>query len=1264
MELMKIRYSLERHLHDMADANKRIQSLESVYIIQKEKMEHFLSSIKTTFPTYSIHDAYHSDNIIIAIEELLGENRIHMLSGADTFLLLICAYMHDLGMLYTDEEVRNLWGSVEFKSFLHSCINGNTSLKEAAIMVNEKWKKEKSEVWALDIKKSIGLLLMEFFRSKHGERIEKITDKKYGIISELIRFDISFIPERISRLIYKISMAHNWNLDKLISDLPYQDTFNGEKMHPRFIAFLLRLGDLCDLDNNRFDRVSIATFGILDDDNLSHYFKHKSVNTLNISEDIIYINVDIREDDIDDECRYDWMKDETDFVRKKRVGNVFRATVKEHIFWRSWMEDEFNFGRLNCKKIFPSSMPMNLPQFEYKILINGEDSASAKENLRFNFSAEKAFSLIENISIYQDEKFIFVRELVQNAIDATKLQFWRDLQSKGIEHLEDLSPFEVERKSPDIYDQYPIKITADYDHARKIIQIKVSDCGIGISVDEFKNNILVTGNSWRKRAAYREELNAMPKWLCPTGAFGIGLHTVFYKTDQLEIHTKSESEKYANKITLYSGKKDGFAFCQKDISRKKRGSEFIFEYKLDEDEEKSLLNVDEGMEIFGKFEEKFISLIINEVENWCEKPLFPIYVNEECIASCMTKSEHSCILSDEENVNFVLSNYIEDKKYEYAFSEDCKNIAVWDKMNGIFINTVIFNDDYDINTSFMGIKLNNGFRKGDKGIPLLGVNDIDILVGTADMVIDASRTKLKSMEQERLQPIVYEVLCFARNKYIEFLKIIIEDKERVEMFADLEKLLDIYSTGNLTADKLILNIYKLEKKFFVSDGIKNLERKTLVYKLAYILVDMQLLKDYYSLWNECTNNKDSFEWVDKVDFLGLFDIIIKHQKSCGKKGFDCEFNDDYFNINIKNIIHAYMEKWGCLIAICYHKQNITKEGLNDLQKLINETINRKMPFLRKWKIYRDYGDYVVSIIDDYCSKSANGSVTNLIKRLIEPTTLHCFEDWEYCGVYAPNKALPLSICGWYRNIIFMMLDGEQDIDKQSVDLWKRTLTNTIYGNVSCNPRELDCNINLLDNLNFIQKSDQLIIDNELSEFLEYMPIDSIEFSSGHWSVTYHIGKVPTDKAGNIEGYEANCKTRDAVYVKYYDRIKLCDTNDTEYEAICGFAKFDKILLFKENFTFNQILNKNEHWGRYIPLWECNGRINSFIAEHLDMDYFDWANLVREDKQFIRVTKYICWKKYNSYDNKKLEEIQEQYKEFLLEMFGAWYENINGTRAIG
>ena len=90
-------------------------------------------------------------------------------------------------------------------------------------------------------------------------------------------------------------------------------------------------------------------------------------------------------------------------------------------------------------------------------------------------------------------------------------------------------------------------------------------------MDEFKRNILTTGRSWPERKEYQDEIKRMPEWLRPTGAFGIGLHTVFSVTDSLTIRTKSDSENKANEMTLYSGKKRWLCILQENESDSAKG---------------------------------------------------------------------------------------------------------------------------------------------------------------------------------------------------------------------------------------------------------------------------------------------------------------------------------------------------------------------------------------------------------------------------------------------------------------------------------------------------------------------------------------------------------------------------------------------------------------------------------------------------------------------------------------------------------------------
>ncbi len=120
-----ITFTLEQHLKNYSEieANAR-RLLESFHII-RDKMEVNLRPVIALFPHYSEHSHEHSEHIISAIEKLLGRDRIEKLSPADTWMLLVCAYMHDLGMLVQGKELASDWKTPEFQSHIHNCMNSH-----------------------------------------------------------------------------------------------------------------------------------------------------------------------------------------------------------------------------------------------------------------------------------------------------------------------------------------------------------------------------------------------------------------------------------------------------------------------------------------------------------------------------------------------------------------------------------------------------------------------------------------------------------------------------------------------------------------------------------------------------------------------------------------------------------------------------------------------------------------------------------------------------------------------------------------------------------------------------------------------------------------------------------------------------------------------------------------------------------------------------------------------------------------------------------
>lgn len=117
-----ITFTLEQHLKNYSEIEVNARRLLESFHIIREKMEVNLRPVIALFPHYSEHSHEHSEHIISAIEKLLGRDRIEKLLPADTWMLLVCAYMHDLGMLVQGKELELDWQTTEFQDHIHNCM--------------------------------------------------------------------------------------------------------------------------------------------------------------------------------------------------------------------------------------------------------------------------------------------------------------------------------------------------------------------------------------------------------------------------------------------------------------------------------------------------------------------------------------------------------------------------------------------------------------------------------------------------------------------------------------------------------------------------------------------------------------------------------------------------------------------------------------------------------------------------------------------------------------------------------------------------------------------------------------------------------------------------------------------------------------------------------------------------------------------------------------------------------------------------------------
>lgn len=542
-------YKLEQHLIEICNSDATYANLLSVWNINKKMCQDVLSTVVMNYPHYTKHDISHSEAIITNIEMLLGEDAIKALSPTDTWLLLHAAYLHDIGMVIECNKIEKNWESKEFQNYLQELENSNDdALAQNARFINSLGDKlsKKDDVmsWPVQVRHAVTLLIADYYRREHSE------DSKSYIknMESVFHIDLGFnglIQQRLILLLADIVCLHTKS-NEMVLDLDYRTNgFNADYVHPRFLAQMLRMGDLLDADNNRFNAINETVFGKIPESSKNHWEKHMSARHILITPDVI-------------EYRADCSKPE-----------VYRETR----LFLSWLKEEIEFWTLNWKNIMPEYLKGSAPRLGHcELLLNGVPDIQGLSDLRFTISSEKAFEVIEGANIY-DDKFIFLREVIQNALDACKIQLWRDILENRYkawvkrDNESEIQPFDIDHK---VYENYNVQvILCNYNDTH--FKIIIKDNGIGLSAEQFKK-ICDVGTSYLGDKNRKNEVDGMPPWLRPTAGFGIGLQSIFLIADEFEIYSKSSGNEgiYAR---ISSGRKNGYVQISTSDKLKYQGTE-------------------------------------------------------------------------------------------------------------------------------------------------------------------------------------------------------------------------------------------------------------------------------------------------------------------------------------------------------------------------------------------------------------------------------------------------------------------------------------------------------------------------------------------------------------------------------------------------------------------------------------------------------------------------------------------------------------------
>lgn len=568
-------YTLEKHLQQCCIENPTFEILNSIWHLNKKHIPSAQATISQNFPHFSLHEQSHSETIIKNIESFLGDERIKQLSPTDAWLILMVSYTHDLGMVVYDKVSKEVWISEKFQEYLTVLSTGtDKDLKEAAILLinlKERASDEANKLLPLQIRKAVTLVNGEYFRRIHWKRSKDLIrgddDEFYQHIQ---KFHLDTLPNRFTEILADIAYCHGDGFYPTIDRMEYSaNGYGNDKMHPRFIACLLRLGDLLDVDDNRFNTFNenVLLNGLPHTSQL-HKEKHAAVKHLLISPESIEVTVDCQTDE------------------------VYRVTRQ----WFDWLQEEVEDQSREWTIIAPpnlSGIPPVISRGKIKVLYQSTRPPEDLMNLRFTIANKKIFEIIEGGAIYESGS-VFIREIIQNALDASKIQLWTTICSgvynfllKEYNGLNDSATHEEIIASikfpkdlpPQIWDNFPIEMSVVWkDEKKDILQFCLIDKGCGISVDTLIRMTKKVGEGRKADDNFQKFIKTMPYWLKPTGAFGIGLQSIFLVSDSFKMETKTEFEE-AKEIIFSSAKNGEYCKVTTEKPNMQRGTKVTVEVK-------------------------------------------------------------------------------------------------------------------------------------------------------------------------------------------------------------------------------------------------------------------------------------------------------------------------------------------------------------------------------------------------------------------------------------------------------------------------------------------------------------------------------------------------------------------------------------------------------------------------------------------------------------------------------------------------------------
>jgi len=500
-------------------------------------------------PQYTLHDGAHLLNVLRLMDALVPKGTMAGLTPLECALCIMAAYTHDLGMVLSEEERRQILepGTEEHAAF-QVFRSGYASLVQRVEHLGREAEAEKRAERKAEIKAEIaaieGYIVSENIRQGHTARHGR-TNRWFGRISEG-RADVFRCPiygdfrERLSLIAASHGEDAHWLRREItgtaLSGVPLlTNVGRGQKVNWAFPGLLLRLADILDLDWTRTPRLLFENLGLEEWRRTPEAVRGaRETSWMEWSKHLATVGWDVDIDDQEPVIQFSAMC-WTPVVHRALLD--FGEKIDEEL---AGVQAELDHQKGSVKPARAWRYNLHLPvkadlQVSPRMKEDGNGGfvpAYQYTPIQFALDQHEILQLLMGTSLYGDPS-LCIRELLQNALDATQMHELR-LKLKQKDRRLPTDALEGE-------EELEIGLTWGRDEECGQDFVQVTDHGIGMTPEDLRKYFTQVGKSYYRSHEYNRERQAFRdagEHCSPISIFGIGILSCFMIADRIRVRTR------------------------------------------------------------------------------------------------------------------------------------------------------------------------------------------------------------------------------------------------------------------------------------------------------------------------------------------------------------------------------------------------------------------------------------------------------------------------------------------------------------------------------------------------------------------------------------------------------------------------------------------------------------------------------------------------------------------------------------------------------